>query len=147
MISKPKKKRNSRDKGQRGERELAEKLRVALPQYADQIRRSVQSRGAEESDIAGVPGFWVENQYADKPDPIKKLLQAERDVLAAKSDLIPIAVTRKTRGKETNVTMRYGNLVLVAESLRVPPTLTALMPVTVGLEWFLPLLSAYVAQF
>lgn len=60
---------------------------------AGRVRRANQARQAEESDVTGLPGFWIECQNAVKPTPIDKLRQAERDVLAASSTDIPISVT------------------------------------------------------
>lgn len=101
-----------RDKGKRFERQIAKKLRERFPKHADEIRRSIQSRQAEESDVTGLPGLWIECQDAAVPTPLKKLEQAERDVIVAKleEELIPIAVTHKSRAKDIRVTLRLAHL-------------------------------------
>lgn len=101
-----------REKGKRFERQIAKKLREVFPEYSEEIRRSIQSRQAEESDVTGLPGLWVECQDAAVPTPKQKLLQAERDVLVANlySKIIPIAVTHKSRAKDIFVTLRLANL-------------------------------------
>lgn len=101
-----------RDKGKRFERQIARKLRDFFPTYSETIRRSIQSREAEESDVTGLPGLWIECQDARIPTPLKKLEQAERDVRANKleADVIPIAVTHKMRNKTIHVTLRLSHL-------------------------------------
>jgi len=101
-----------RIKGKVFERKIAKKLRDAFPQYSELIRRSIQSRQAEESDVTGLPGFWVECQDAITPTPTKKLEQAERDVrVASLVDVaIPVAVTHKIRAKDIFVTLRLNHL-------------------------------------
>ena len=101
-----------RDKGKRFERQIARKLRESFPKYAEVIRRSIQSRQAEESDVTGLPGFWIECQDAANPTPLKKLKQAERDVQVADlvDELIPVAVTHKSRAKDIFVTLRLHHL-------------------------------------
>ena len=111
-MSNSEKGRFSRNKGKTFERRVAIVLREAFPEYAEIIRRSVQSREAEESDVAGLPGCWVECQHAANPTPLKKLEQAEHDVMVAKlyGEILPIAVTHKTRTKGVFVTLRMHHL-------------------------------------
>jgi hypothetical protein len=101
-----------REKGKRFERLIANKLREFFPEHAEIIRRSIQSREAEESDVAGLPGLWVECQDAITPTPLKKLEQAEGDIRMNKleSDIIPIAITHKIRAKDIIVTLRLSHL-------------------------------------
>tara|TARA_A100001391_G_scaffold122821_1_gene83729 strand:- start:5410 stop:5880 length:471 start_codon:yes stop_codon:yes gene_type:complete len=101
-----------RIKGKVFERKIARKLRETFPEFADEIRRSIQSRQAEESDVTGLPGFWIECQDAKQPTPTKKLEQAERDVRVARQvdTTIPIAVTHKIRAKDILVTLRLHHL-------------------------------------
>ena len=101
-----------REKGKRFERLIANKLREFFPEHTDEIRRSIQSREAEESDVTGLPGLWVECQDAILPTPLKKLEQAERDVRANNLELsiIPIAVTHQIRAKAIYVTLRLSHL-------------------------------------
>jgi len=102
----------SRDKGKVFERKIARCLRETFPQHAEEIRRSIQSRQAEESDVTGLPGFWVECQDAITPTPTKKLEQAEHDVRVANltETIIPVAVTHKIRCKDIFVTIRLHHL-------------------------------------
>ena len=101
-----------RDKGKRFERQIARKLKEFFPEHSETIRRSIQSREAEESDVTGLPGLWIECQDARLPTPLKKLEQAERDVRANKLEatIIPIAITHKIRNKAILVTLRLSHL-------------------------------------
>jgi len=102
--------RKSRSKGRRFERQIATALRERFPELAESIRRSIQSRQAEESDVTGIPGLWLECQHATEPTPSKKLAQAIHDVSVAKVKSTPIAITHKTRAKGIFVHMRYSDL-------------------------------------
>lgn len=73
----------SRNSGKRFEKEVARELRRLFPAYAHQIRRALQAHKAWESDVTGVPGLWVECQFAKRPTPLAKLRQAYRDAKAA----------------------------------------------------------------
>jgi len=101
-----------RNKGKRFERLIAKKFREYFPEFAEEIRRSIQSREAEESDVTGLPGFWVECQDAIRPTPLKKLEQAERDIAANKlfGEILPIAITHQKNTKEIYVTLRMHHL-------------------------------------
>ena len=101
-----------REKGKRFERQIANALRKFFPEHAEEIRRSIQSREAEESDVTGLPGLWIECQDAILPTPLKKLEQAERDVSSnnLELDIIPIAVTHQIRAKAIHVTLRLSHL-------------------------------------
>ncbi len=101
-----------REKGKRFERLIANKLREFFPEHSETIRRSIQSREAEESDVTGLPGLWIECQDAILPTPLKKLEQAEGDVRMNKleANIIPIAVTHKIRNKAIHVTLRLSHL-------------------------------------
>jgi hypothetical protein len=86
-----------REKGKRGEREFADELKAALPQFAEHIKRGIQSRdGGEVADVQGVPGFWFENKCGAKPNPRAALKQAQE---AAPSDNIVVARIRDDRGQ------------------------------------------------
>lgn len=141
-----------RDKGKRFERQIAKKLREKFPEYSEEIRRSIQSRQAEESDVTGLPGLWVECQDAAVPTPKQKLLQAERDVHVANlyRKIIPIAVTHKSRAKEIFVTLRLANLHYLFEwHLRkqkkpIPSEQETTPQVRILLEDFLTIVEEYV---
>lgn len=135
----------SRSKGKRAERRIATVLRERFPEIAGDIRRSIQSRQAEESDICGLPGFWLENQDAAEPTPKAKLEQAIRDVCANKkeTELVPVAITHKTRSKSTEVTMRAGDLfrLFVQASETTDAFPFADRPVQIDFETFLDLVE------
>ena len=98
----------SRNKGATYERKIATLLRERFPQFKEDIRRSVQSREAEESDVTGIPGLWLELQHAANPTPDAKLKQAIRDHPPGTK---PIAITHKTRSKSTEVSMQLITLI------------------------------------
>jgi hypothetical protein len=80
-----------REKGKRGEREMADELKQWLPQFADKIKRGLQSRdGAEVADVEGVPGFWFENKQGAKPNPRAALKQAQ--AAAAMDQIVAVRI-------------------------------------------------------
>jgi hypothetical protein len=90
--------RASREKGKRGERQLATLLRTALPELAEGIRRGWQSRvGCDDPDVCGLPGFWVESKCGKLPNPRAAYAQATRD---AAGRFIPLAVIQDDRARE-----------------------------------------------
>lgn len=101
---------HSRTKGQSFERWVAQQYRLKWPDKI--VRRSQQSHKAFEPDVVveGVP-LWTECQIAARPNPLMKLDQAEEDCFACYSPMHPIVVWRKTSGRTTWVTMRFGTLV------------------------------------
>lgn len=102
----------SRTKGKVFERKVAKLLREEFPEFAEDIRRSIQSRAAEESDVTGIPNVWLELQDAAAVTPLLKLLQAEDDRPAA--TWFPVAVTHKKGTQAIDVTMRQGHYLLLA---------------------------------
>lgn len=91
--------RASRDKGKRGEREVAKRLRPLFPG----ARRGIQSRGggAEAADVV-VPHLHVEVKLGASPNIRAALAQAIAD---SKPGLWPVAYTRRDR-EDWIVTMR-----------------------------------------
>lgn len=89
---------NSRSKGQRGEREWANILRVEFPDLAGEIRRGLQSRGggAEVADVEGIPGYHFEVKRVENLAIWKSLAQAESD---ADPGDIPVLAFRRNFGK------------------------------------------------
>lgn len=87
---------NSRSKGQRGEREWANVLRVEFPEL--EFRRGLQSRGggAEVADVEGLPGFHFEVKRVENLAIWKALAQAEND---ADAQLVPVVAFRRNFGK------------------------------------------------
>lgn len=66
----------SRDKGKRGERELALKLR----EYGYDTRRGVQYHGGPESpDVIGLPGIHIECKRTERLNLYDALAQAKHD--------------------------------------------------------------------
>jgi len=103
----------SRRKGRKFEQDIAKFFRGLFP--GAEVRRSWQAFTAWNSDVVvegpGVPEkvkqLWLECNDALEPDPIKKLEQAERDVLKAKCGLrIPVVIWHKTGTRGIKVTTR-----------------------------------------
>lgn len=91
--------RSQREKGKRGERELAGILR----EYGYDCRRSQQYCGVSgDADVIGLPGIHIECKRVEKLNLLDAVLQAVRD--AAKG-LLPTVFHRKDRC-EWLVTMR-----------------------------------------
>lgn len=103
----------SRDKGKRFERRIAKIIRERWPQLKDEIRRSIQSREAEESDVTGLPGFWLECQDAATPTPAAKLEQAIGDSEDGTKGM-PVAITHKTKTRTIEVSLRLADLLALA---------------------------------
>lgn len=79
----------SRDKGARGERELAN----ILKSYGYEARRGQQFCGLNgDADVVGLPGVHIEVKRTERFKLYDAMEQAERD---AKEDETPVVVTRK----------------------------------------------------
>ena len=84
---------NSRQKGARGERELAKILRES----GYEARRGQQFSGANgDPDVVGLPGFHIECKRVEKLNIDEAMAQSIRD---AKKDEIPIVIHRKNNQK------------------------------------------------
>ena len=93
---------NSRAKGARGERELAN----ILKDYGYDTRRGQQYSGANgDADVVGLPGIHVECKRAEALNIDKALDQSCRD---AKDDEIPVVMHRKDR-KSWKVTLHLSD--------------------------------------
>ena len=91
---------NSRDKGKRGERELASKLQ----EYGYDAHRSVQYCGANgDADLYGLPNIHIECKRAERLNIEDAMAQSERDASAVGD--IPTVFHRKN-GHKWLVTMR-----------------------------------------
>lgn len=89
---------NSREKGKRGELEVAKVLR----EYGYNTRRGVQYCGANgDADVVGLPGVHLEIKRTERLNLDKAMEQSCRD---AKADEIPVVIHRKNRGN-WNITM------------------------------------------
>lgn len=83
----------SRDKGKRGERELASLLRS----YGFEARRGVQYKGGADSpDVVGIPGVHIEVKRAETLRLYDALEQSEHD--AAENE--HAAVFHRKNGRE-----------------------------------------------
>ena len=87
---------NSRDKGQRGEREWAAFLKERFPHL--EFRRGLQARGGgkEVMDVEGLPGYHQEVKRVEKLNIWQALAQAEDDADPQLSPLVPF---RRNRGE------------------------------------------------
>jgi len=80
---------NSRDKGKRGELELAHELE----KYGYNTRRGVQYSGANgDADVVGLPGFHIECKRVENLNIIKAMRQSVND---AKDGEVPVVMHRK----------------------------------------------------
>lgn len=79
----------SRDKGKRGEREIA----LVLREHGFEARRGQQYCGANgDADVVGVPGLHIEVKRTEKFRMYEALDQARND---AREDELPVVFTRK----------------------------------------------------
>ena len=79
----------SRDKGKRGEREVA----LILREHGFEARRGQQYCGANgDADVGGVPGLHIEVKRTEKFRMYEALDQAIND---AREDELPVVFTRK----------------------------------------------------
>lgn len=79
----------SRDKGKRGEREVA----LVLREHGFEARRGQQYCGANgDADVIGVPGLHIEVKRTEKFRMYEALDQARND---AREDELPVVFTRK----------------------------------------------------
>lgn len=90
---------NGKQKGKRGELELAKKLR----EYGYDTRRSVQYSGANgDADVVGLPGVHIEVKRRERLNLEDAMAQSKHD---ARPDEIPVVMHRKNNC-EWLVTMR-----------------------------------------
>ena len=87
--------RASREKGKRGEREIAKAFRDA---GWDTARRTAQycGRSGDAADITGIPGLHIEVKYVEREQVRAWMAQAERDAQAAGKGETPVVIHRKT---------------------------------------------------
>lgn len=84
---------NSRQKGVRGERELARKLR----EYGFDTRRGQQYSGANgDADVVGLPGVHIECKRVERLNIEDAMAQSKRD---ARSGEIPVVMHRKNNSE------------------------------------------------
>lgn len=100
----------SRDKGKRGERELAAKLR----EHGFDSKRGLQYCGADGSaDVVGLPGIHIECKRVERLDLTGAVEQAVSD---ARPEELPAVFHRRNRG-EWLVTMRLADWLKVYEKV------------------------------
>ena len=93
---------NSREKGKRGERELARRL----SEYGYSCRRGQQYCGANgDADVIGLPGIHIECKRVEKLNLYDAITQAKHDAL---SNELP-AVFHRRDNCEWLVTMEIGD--------------------------------------
>ena len=83
---------NSKQKGARGERELASKFR----EYGFDCRRGQQYNGLEGDDVVGLPNIHIECKRVEKLNIYDSIEQAIRD---AKEREFPVVFHRKNNKK------------------------------------------------
>lgn len=84
---------NSRDKGKRGELELAHELE----KFGYETRRSVQFCGANgDADVVGVPGLHIECKRVERLNIYDAIKQSVND---AREGEMPVVMHRKNRQK------------------------------------------------
>jgi Holliday junction resolvase len=80
---------NSREKGKRGERNLASTLRG----YGYDTRRGQQFSGANgDADVVGLKGIHIECKWVEKLNVLDAMAQSKRD---AKDGEIPVVMHKK----------------------------------------------------
>lgn len=80
---------NSREKGKRGERNLASTLRG----YGYDTRRGQQFSGANgDADVVGLNGIHIECKWVEKLNVLDAMAQSKRD---AKDGEIPVVMHKK----------------------------------------------------
>lgn len=93
---------NSRDKGARGERELA----IKLKEYGFECRRGQQYSGANgDADVIGIPGIHIECKRVEKLNIDDAMKQSVND---ARTGEIPVVIHRRNRC-EWKTTMRLND--------------------------------------
>lgn len=87
--------KTSREKGKRGEREVAKIFREA---GYPEARRTSQYCGktGDASDVTGVPGLHLEVKFVEKEAVRSWYGQAVRDAEAADKGDVPVVIHRKT---------------------------------------------------
>ena len=97
---------NSRQKGKRGELELAKKLR----QYGYSCRRGQQYSGANgDADVIGLPGIHIECKRVEKLNLHDAMNQAKRD---KRDEEIP-AVFHRKNNREWLVTLTLDDFIKI----------------------------------
>jgi len=97
---------NSRQKGARGERQLAKKLR----EYGYDARRGQQYSGANgDADVVGLPGIHIECKRVERLNLYDAMSQSRHD---AREGEVPVVMHRKN-DCEWLVTMRLDDFMVL----------------------------------
>ncbi|KKM94494.1 hypothetical protein LCGC14_1197760 [marine sediment metagenome] len=114
----------SREKGNEGERDVANALKKEWPVLCEHARRGLQDRdGIEACDVEGVPGMWVESKKEVQNNVRKTLRQmAEK----CQDGRIPFAVI-KDDGKPPFVVMPFESLVRILNEASFAETQDAMI--------------------
>lgn len=100
-----------REKGKRGERELAAELNKL---FRTECRRRQQYNGtAGDDDVAGLPGVFVESKFVEK---LNVRQAVERAVSDCPSEMVPV-VCHKASRKPWLVTLQLDDLPTLVERL------------------------------
>lgn len=100
---------NSREKGKRGERELASKLR----EYGYDVRRGQQYCGANgDADVVGLPGIHIECKRVERLDLDSAMTQAKVDVYTGGTGEIPVVMHRKNNS-DWHVTLMLDDFMTI----------------------------------
>ena len=103
---------NSREKGKRGERELAAYLRE---HGFDGARRGVQYNGADGSaDVIGLPGWHIECKRVEALNVEKALSQAEADSIGTTDTP---CVFHRRNGEAWKVTIRASTFLGILKEI------------------------------
>lgn len=114
---------SQRAKGKRGEQKLAALLREGLPDLAEHIRRGWQARlGCDDSDVCGIPGFWIESKCGKKPNLRRALKQAKAD---SKGKAYPVAIVQDDRARDRLVVLELSTFLrILRAAFGMTPPLT-----------------------
>lgn len=97
---------NSRQKGARGERQLAKKLR----EYGYDTRRGQQYSGSNgDADVVGLPGIHIECKRVERLNLYDAMSQSRHD---AREGEVPVVMHRKN-DCEWLVTMRLDDFMVL----------------------------------
>lgn len=97
---------NSREKGKRGERELARVLRS----YGFEARRGQQYSGANgDPDVLGLPGIHIECKRVERLNIMDAMIQAKGDAMEGE---LPTVFHRRNH-EEWLVTMRLKDWIQI----------------------------------
>ena len=105
----------SREKGKRGEREIATVFRDAL--HVDAMRGWQARKGSDAPDVI-VPHLWIESKRAKRCNPwtalAQAILESTRNTVNGNDprDAIPVAITQADRQPKI-ATMLLSDLVLL----------------------------------